>query len=68
MKQNTDNQPGEAIDQQPDLHVVENPRNGNGATTLKLTSTRESRRSRPEIAVLGWNVRFYRLALRESKI
>jgi len=28
---------------------------------------RHVRRPRPEVAVLGWKERFYRLALRESK-
>jgi hypothetical protein len=67
MKQNAEQQVDEVADQSPDLHVVEAPGRGNGAKNLPLPSTRQSRQSRPEIAVLGWKARFYRLSLRTSK-
>lgn len=67
MKQNVDNSSVEVADQGPELHVVETPSQGGGATTLTPPSTRHARQARPEIAVLGWKERFYRLALRESK-
>jgi hypothetical protein len=67
MKQNAEKTSDEGADQGPDLHVVEKPRQEGNARTLRLPSSRRSRSSRPEIAVLGWDVRFYRLALRASK-
>jgi len=68
MKQNADNIPDEAAEQEPELRVLESPRTASAGANSKPASTRQSRQSRPEIAVLGWNVRFYRLALRQSKI
>jgi len=67
MKQNADNSSVEVAGQSAGLHVVETPRPGGSATTLTPPSARHARRVRPEIAVLGWKERFYRLALRESK-
>jgi hypothetical protein len=67
MKQTADNLPDEAAEQETNLQVVENSRTVNGNTNAKFVSTRETRRTRPEIAVLGWSARFYRLALRQSK-
>jgi hypothetical protein len=68
MKQNAENISDQAPDEAPDFRIVEAPEAEGRATTLTLPSFRRARRSRPEIAVLGWDVRFYRLALRESKI
>jgi hypothetical protein len=68
MNQNAENSPVEAAGQDPELHVVETPRPEGGATTLTLPSAGYARWARPEIAVLGWKERFYRLALRESKV
>jgi hypothetical protein len=67
MKQNAENSPVEVADQDPELHVVETPCAGGNAITLIPRSVRHARQSRPEVAVLGWKERFYRLALRESK-
>jgi hypothetical protein len=67
MKQNAENSSVEVADQDAELSGVETPRAEGSATTLTLPSARHSRRSRPEVAVLGWKERFYRLALRESK-
>jgi len=68
MKQNAENSQTEDNDQQPDLHVVESPRQGGGAKAVNGSATRNRRSLRPEIAVLGWNVRSYRLSLRASKV
>lgn len=64
MKQNADNITEEAAGPETNLQVAETPRRANGNTNSKA---REARQSRPEIAVLGWSARFYRLALRASK-
>jgi hypothetical protein len=65
MKQNAENQPEEAAAQQPDLHVVEPAAPRARAQMFKFP--RRERKNRPEIAVLGWNARFYRLSLRPGK-
>jgi hypothetical protein len=67
MKQNAENSPVEVADQDPESYGVETPRQGGSATTLTTPSAYHSRRPRPEVAVLGWKERFYRLTLRESK-
>jgi hypothetical protein len=67
MKQNAENLPVEVADQDRELCVVETSRPGGSATTLTPHSARHARRTRPEVAVLGWKERFYRLTLRESK-
>jgi len=67
MKRNAEKILGEGGDEDSGLHVVEMPRQANGATALTSPSA-HSRQPRPEIAVLGWDVRSYRLALRENKI
>jgi len=46
---------------------METPHRGNGVTAMSLPSASQAPRPRPEIAVLGWNVRSYRLSLRVSK-
>ncbi|MGP8200599.1 MAG: hypothetical protein ACLQU4_13980 [Limisphaerales bacterium] len=66
MKQNADNSPVEVANQDPEPCAVETPRSESSVSTFS-PPTRRVRRSRPEIAVLGWKERFYRLALRESK-
>jgi hypothetical protein len=38
-----------------------------GATTLAVRSSSNADESRPEIDVLGWNARSYRLAMRGGK-
>jgi hypothetical protein len=67
MKRNAEKVSVEASYEESELRIVETPHQGNGATTLTLPSACHADRRRPEIAVLGWNVRSYRLALRESK-
>jgi len=67
MKRNAEAVSSEA-EQNPSLHVVETPRQGGGARTLPFPSASHAPRPRPEIAVLGWDERSYRLALRESKV
>jgi len=67
MDRNTQAARVEEADQSPNLRVVEAPRQRGGATTLVILSACHAVRPRPEIAVLGWNVRSYRLALRQSK-
>jgi hypothetical protein len=67
MKQNSENSSVEVADQDPESYAVETPRAGGSATTSTLPSARHARQARPEVAVLGWKERFYRLALRESK-
>jgi hypothetical protein len=68
MKRNAEKSPVEDNDQEPRLHIVETPRQGGGATALSLPAECHADQPRPEIAVLGWNVRSYRLALRENKV
>jgi hypothetical protein len=68
MKQNAENSPVEVADQDTELNEVETSCPGGSATTLTLPSARHARQARPEVAVLGWQERFYRLALRESKV
>jgi hypothetical protein len=67
MERNTEASPVEEANQNPSLRVVEAPRQSRGATTLILPSACHAPRPRPEIAVLGWNVRSYRLSLRQTK-
>lgn len=66
MKRNAEKLPVELGARNAASNIVELPRQGNGATTL-VESAAHAARPRPEIAVLGWNVRSYRLSLRESK-
>jgi hypothetical protein len=66
MKENAENSPADGASQDAEVCSSETPRIGSGVAALKRPLTR-ARRSRPEIAVLGWKERFYRLALRESK-
>ncbi|MGD0813214.1 MAG: hypothetical protein ABSA83_06390 [Verrucomicrobiota bacterium] len=66
MKQNAENSPVEVANQDLERCAVESPSSESSVSTFSLP-TRRVRRSRPEVAVLGWKERFYRLALRESK-
>jgi hypothetical protein len=68
MKQNANKMSVEARDQDSSLHIVEAPNEASGAKTIVLPSACHAPQPRPEIAVLGWDVRSYRLALRENKI
>jgi hypothetical protein len=68
MKQNAENSLVEEGNQGPDLHIVETPASESRAATVRLPSTRRVAKPRPEVAVLGWKERFYRLTLRESKV
>jgi hypothetical protein len=65
MKRNADKLPVEATDEESRLRIVQTPHNSNGAA-LSLPANRATA-ARPEIAVLGWDVRSYRLSLRSSK-
>ena len=67
MKQNAENSQGEMANQDQDLQIVEMPCPGGSGRTLMHSTARRATQSRPEVAVLGWNARSYRLALRESK-
>jgi hypothetical protein len=67
MKRNAQKIQDEVGDQDSELHVVETPPQRGGAKTLILPSAAHAPRLRPEIAVLGWEERSYRLSLRESK-
>jgi hypothetical protein len=66
MKRNAEKISIEVGDEGPSLYVVKTPHQGNGATSLNLPSA-HLHQTRPEVAVLGWDVRSYRLSLREHK-
>jgi hypothetical protein len=67
MKRNAEKMQVEVDNQEPGMRV-ETAQQGSGATSMGLSSACQAQSPRPEIAVLGWNVRSYRLSLRESKI
>jgi len=67
MKENAENSPENGASQDAEVCSTETPRIGGGVAALTRPLAHLARRPRPEIAVLGWKVRFYRLALRESK-
>jgi hypothetical protein len=67
MERNAEKMPVEVDEQDSGLHMVKTPHQGGGAKTLILPSACHARQSRPEIAVLGWSARSYRLALRQGK-
>jgi hypothetical protein len=66
MKRNADKNPIEAGGEDSGTSVLETSRRRNGTNTA-LSSAADAPQQRPEIAVLGWDVRSYRLSLRASK-
>lgn len=66
MKRSAEKISDEADDEDSGLRVVKTNR-GNGAAGVSHSSDRDADQRRPEIAVLAWNVRSYRLSLRENK-
>jgi hypothetical protein len=67
MKRNAEKISVEVGDEGSGLRAVKTPLGGSGATDLTLPSA-NGHQPRPEIAVLGWDVRSYRLSLRENKV
>jgi hypothetical protein len=65
MKRNEDKVQAEVTNEEFRLRVAPTPANGNGGAP-SLPAHRATG-ARPEIAVLGWDVRSYRLSLRTSK-
>ncbi len=68
MKRNAQKSTAETQIQDSGANDREATHQGNGGTTFVSRLGIQASRQRPEIAVLGWNERSYRLSLRESKI
>jgi hypothetical protein len=67
MKRNAEKLPVEVCDQESESSAVGLRHQGNGGIASVIPSGGQAPRPRPEIAVLGWNIRSYRLSLRQSK-
>jgi hypothetical protein len=67
MKRNAEKAQIEDNDEPVRLRIVESPNGCHGGTSLTLPAAGRGQQTRPEIAVLGWDVRSYRLSLRTSK-
>lgn len=65
MKRNAEKSTIEAGCDEAGVSVLETPRQSNGVNTAETAGN--AHRPRPEIAVLGWDVRSYRLSLRSGK-
>ena len=65
MKRNAEKLPVEANGHDSGMSNGEAPQQGNGAN--HIPSEGNTPQPRPEIAVLGWNIRSYRLSLRTNK-
>jgi hypothetical protein len=68
MKRDAEQIPVEVSEEALRIRIVKPRNGGHGGLSLTLPAAGQDHQSRPEIEVLGWDVRSYRLALRASKI